>query len=287
MAHSDKPMHGKVCIVTGAASGIGAMTAQALAQQGAAVILVDINSEKGAATVNQIKQQTGNPAVEFMWADLSAQKEIRQLAQQFKSRYQRLDVLVNNAGAMFARRQETVDGIEMTFALNYLSGFLLTNLLLDTIKASAPARIINVSSRSHARARINFDDLQSRSGYDGLQTYAHSKLAIVLFTYELARRLEGTGVTANTLHPGVVATNFARNNGGAIGLLMRVFRSALISPEQGAQTSIYLATSPEVERVTGKYFVKRKAVPSSPASQDTATAGRLWQVSAEMTNLPV
>ena len=152
MAHSDKPMHGKVCIVTGAASGIGAVTAQTLAQQGAAVILVDRNSEKGAITVNQIKQQTGNPAVEFMWADLSAQKEIRQLAQQFKSLYQRLDVLVNNAGAFFRRRQETADGIEMTFALNYLGYFLLTNLLLDTIKASAPARIINVSSRSHARA---------------------------------------------------------------------------------------------------------------------------------------
>ena len=287
MAHSDKPMHGKVCIVTGAASGIGAVTAQALAQQGAAVILVDRNSEKGAITVNQIKQQTGNPAVEFMWADLSAQKEIRQLVQQFKSRYQRLDVLVNNAGAIFRQRQETVDGIEMTFALNYLGYFLLTNLLLDTIKASAPARIINVSSRSHARAQINFDDLQSRSSYRGLQAYAQSKLAIVLFTYELARRLEGTGVTVNALHPGVVATNFATNNRGVVGLSMRLFRLAFISPEQGAQTSIYLATSPEVEGVTGKYFVKQQAVPSSPASYDTATASRLWQVSAEMTGLPV
>jgi NAD(P)-dependent dehydrogenase (short-subunit alcohol dehydrogenase family) len=284
MAQSDKPMHGKVCIVTGAASGIGAITAQALAQQGAAVILVDRNSEKGAVTVNQIKRQTGNSAVEFMWADLSAQKEIRRLAQQFRSHYQRLDVLVNNVGAVFAQRQETVDGLEMTFALNYLSYFLLTNLLLDTIKASAPARIINVSSRSHARAQINFDDLQSRSGYHGLQAYAHSKLAIVLFTYELARRLEGTGVTVNALHPGVVATNFGMNNGGIIGLVMRLFRLAFISPEQGAQTSIYLATSPEVEGVTGKYFVKCKAVPSSPASYNTATASRLWQVSAAHTN---
>lgn len=287
MAHSDKPMHGKVCIVTGAASGIGAVTAQALAQQGAAVILVDRDSEKGAITVNQIKQQTDNPAVEFMWTDLSAQKEIRQLVQQFRNCYQRLDVLVNNAGAIFPRRQETVDGIEMTFALNHLGYFLLTNLLLDTIKASAPARIINVSSRSHARAQINFDDLQSRLSYHGLRAYAQSKLAIVLFTYELARRLEGTGVTVNTLHPGVVATNFATNNGGVVGLLMRLFRLALISPEQGAQTSIYLATSPEVEGVTGKYFVKQKAVPSSPASYDTATASRLWQVSAAMTGLPV
>jgi NAD(P)-dependent dehydrogenase (short-subunit alcohol dehydrogenase family) len=297
-------MQGKVCIVTGAASGLGAITAQALAQQGAAVIVVDRDSEKGAITVNQIKQQTGNPAVEFMWADLSTQKEIRQLVQQFKSRYQRLDVLVNNAGAIFPRRQETVDGIEMTFALNYLAYFLLTNLLLNTIKASAPARIINVSSRAHARAQINFDELQSRLDYHGLRAYEHSKLAIVLFTYELARRLEGTGVTVNTLHPGVVATNFsannrgvvgllmrmvatsfATNNGGGAGLLMRLFRLAFISPEQGAQTSIYLAMSPEVEGVTGKYFVKCKAVPSSPASYDTATASRLWQVSVAHTNL--
>jgi NAD(P)-dependent dehydrogenase (short-subunit alcohol dehydrogenase family) len=304
MANSDKSMHGKVCIVTGAASGIGAITAQALARQGAAVILVDRDSEKGAVTVSQIKQQTGNPAVEFMRADLSAQQEIRQLAQQFKSRYQRLDVLVNNAGATFPRRQETVDGLEMTFALNYLAYFLLTNLLLDTIKGSAPARIINVSSRAHARAQINFDDLQSRSDYRGPRAYARSKLAIVLFTYELARRLKGTGVTVNTLHPGSVATNFSTNKGGIVGPLMRVaattlamnngkgtglltrlFRFALIGPAEGAQTSIYLATSPEVAGVTGKYFVKCKAVPSSPASYDTATASRLWQVSVAHTNL--
>jgi NAD(P)-dependent dehydrogenase (short-subunit alcohol dehydrogenase family) len=285
MAQSDKPVQGKVCMVTGAASGIGAITAQALAQRGAAVILVDRNSEKGAVTANQIRRQTGDPAVEFMRADLSAQKEIRQLAQQFRSGYQRLDVLVNNAGAIFAQRQESVDGIEMTFALNYLGYFLLANLLLDTIKASAPARIINVSSRSHARAQIDFDDLQSRSGYRGLQAYAHSKLAIVLFTYELARRVEGTGVTVNALHPGVVATNFGMNNGGIVGLVIRLFRLAFISPERGAQTSIYLATSPEVEGVTGKYFVTCKAVPSSPASYDAATARRLWQASAAHTNL--
>lgn len=304
MAHSDNLMHDKVCIVTGAASGIGAITAQALAQQGAAVILVDRDSEKGTTTVDQIKQQTGNSAVEFMRADLSAQKEIRQLVQQFRSRYQRLDVLVNNAGAIFPQRRESVDGIEMTFALNFLGYFLLTNLLLDTIKASAPARIVNVSSRAHARAQINFDDLESRSDYRDIKAYEKSKLAIVLFTYELARRLEGTGVTANALHPGIVATNFSTNNRGAVGPLMRAVAKyyathrdggaslfarllslVFVSPEQGAQTSIYLATSPEVEGVTGKYFVKCQAVPSSPASYDTATASRLWQVSATYTNL--
>ncbi len=283
-----KPMQGKTCLVTGAASGIGAVTARALAEQGAALVLVDRDEQKGLLTSQQIQQQTGNPAVEFVPADLSSQAEIRQLAQHFKSRYQRLDVLVNNAGAMFAQRQESVDGLEMTFALNYLGYFLLANLLLDTLKASAPARIINVSSRSHARAKINFDDLQSRSNYEGLKAYAHSKLAIVLFTYELARRLEGSGVTANTLHPGIVATNFSKNNHGGdglAGLAMRLFRFAFLSPEQGAQTSIYLATSPQVAGMSGKYFVKCKAVRSAPASYDAATAGRLWQASLELTGL--
>ncbi len=278
MAYSDEAMQGKVCLVTGAASGIGAVTARALAQQGATVILVDRNAEGGAAMVDQIRQRTGNRAVEFMRADLSSQKEICALTQQFTSHYQRLDVLVNNAGALFPHRRESLDGIEMTFALNYLGYFRLTNLLLDTLKASAPARVVNVSSRTHALAQINFDDLQSRSGYRGRQVYAHSKLAIVLFTYELARRLEGTGVTANAVDPGTVATNFAMNNGKLIGLAVRLFRFALPSPEEGAQTSIYLASSPEVEGVTGRYFVKCQAVPSSPASYDTATASRLWQV---------
>jgi len=304
MKYSDKPMHGKVCIVTGAASGIGAVTAHALAQQGATVIIVDRDAEKGVITANRIQQQVGNAAVEFMAADLSAQQEIRRVVQQFKSRYQRLDVLVNNAGAIFPQRRETVDGIEMTFALNYLAYFLLTNLLLDTLKASAPARIVNTSSRAHARAQIHFDDLETRSDYRDIKAYEHSKLAIVLFTYELARRLEGAGVTTNTLHPGIVATSFAANNSGVVGLLMRrvatnfaanrrgvgglltrLLNFVFLSPEQGAQTGIYLATSPEVEGVTGKYFVKCKAVPSSPASYDTATARRLWQASEVLTNL--
>lgn len=284
MTQSDKSMQGKVCLVTGAASGIGAVTAQALAQRGATVVLVDCNTERGAARVDQIRGQTGSSAVEFIRTDLSVQKEIHQLAQQFKSRYARLDVLVNNAGALFPRRGESADGIEMTFALNHLAYFLLTNLLLDTLQASAPARIVNVSSHAHERTQIHFDDLESRSAYNGRLVYAHSKLAIVLFTYELARRLEGTGVTANTLTPGIVATNFPRNSGRLIGLAVRLFRFAFLSPEEGAQTSIYLATSPEVEGVSGKYFAKCKAVPSSPASYDTVAAQRLWQVSAEYTH---
>jgi NAD(P)-dependent dehydrogenase (short-subunit alcohol dehydrogenase family) len=278
-------MHGKVCLVTGAASGIGAATALALAERGATMVLVDRDAHKCTATVKQIKQQTGNTAVEFMGADLSSQQEIHHLVRRFTRHYQCLDVLVNNAGAIFDERRESVDGIEMTFALNYLGYFLLTNLLLDTLKASAPARIINTSSRSHARARIRFDDLESRSEYQGLSAYAHSKLAIVLFTYELARRLEGTGVTVNALNPGIVATSFGRNSGGALGFVMRLFRPLFASPEQGAQTGIYLATSSAVEGVTAQYFSKCKAVPSSPASYDTATASRLWDVSEKYTNL--
>ncbi len=287
MAESTPRMNGKICMVTGAASGIGAVTARALAQHGARVIIVDNNVEKGMTTTQEIQEHTGNSAVEFFQADLSSQNEIRLLARKFLACYQRLDVLVNNAGAMFPERNESIDGIEATLALNYLGYFLLTNLLLDILKASAPARIVNVSSRSHARARINFEDLQFRSGYTGLRAYERSKLAIILFTYELARRLQGSGVTANTLHPGVVATDFARDGGGMMGLIMRLFRFAFISPEQGAQTSIFLATSPKVEGVSGKYFVKCKPAPSSPASYNEAAANRLWRWSEDRTNLRV
>ena len=288
MTNSDKPMYGKSCMVTGATAGIGQVTARELAQQGATVIVVGRNRGKSEATVNEIKQQTGNANVEFLLADLSVQKDVHQLAEQFKRKHQRLHVLVNNAGAIFLRRQESADGIELTFALNHLNYFLLTNLLLDTLKASAPARIVNVSSRAHQRvAGLNFDDLQSRKWYFAQRVYGQSKLANVLFTYELARRLEGTGVTANALHPGFVATRFATNNGWLTQLARPVLDRFALTAEEGAQTMIYLATSPEVEGVTGKYFVKEKAVPSSPVSYDRAAASRLWQISAEMTALPV
>lgn len=287
MANADKSMNGKICMVTGATGGIGAVTAQALATQGATVVVVGRSKEKSVATVARIKERTGSPTVEFMLADLSVQNEVRQLAEQFRSRYRHLDVLVNNAGAIFRKRQETVDGIEMTFALNHLSYFLLTNLLLNTIKASAPSRIINVSSESQRRAKMNFDDIQGRKKYSAMNAYGQSKLANVLFTYELARRLEGSGVTVNTLHPGFVATNLGENMEGIFGLFVRLLHLFAISSEQGAQTSIYLATSPEVEDVTGQYFEKQKAVQSSKISYDKAVAKKLWQVSTELTGLPV
>ena len=285
MANSVNTMHDKVCMVTGATSGIGLVTAQALARDGAKVIVVGRNPERGAATVGRIQQETGNSAVELMVADLSVQAQVRQLASEVQRRFAHIDVLINNAGALFGQRQLTAEGIEMTFALNHLAYFLLTNLVLDRLSASASGRVVNVSSEAHRGARLDFSDLQGEHRYRGWRAYAQSKLANILFTYELARRLEGTGVVTNALHPGFVATNFGWNNRSVTAALWRILQLAAISPEQGAQTIIYLASSAEVEDVTGKYFVKNKAVRSSEASCDRTVAERLWQVSAELTGL--
>lgn len=281
MSNANKPMDGKICLVTGATSGIGSATALMLAQQGAHLIVAGRSPEKCTATIRQIKQRTGNPDVEFLVADLSAQKEVRRLAQEFKQRYSQLHVLVNNAGALFMRRELSEDGIEMTFALNHLGYFLLTNLLLDTLKASAPARVVNVSSDAHTGTGMDFTNLQ----FSGWRAYQQSKLANILFTYELARRLEGSGVTVNALHPGVVASNFGANNGAMSRALRRVADLFSISNEEGAKTSIYLASSPEVDGISGQYFVKKRAVRSSKASYDAAAATKLWQISEEMTGL--
>ena len=279
-----KPMEGRICMITGATSGIGKVTALELARLGATVVVHGRNNEKCESTVKEIKEATGNMNVECMLADLSRMDDVRRLAEEFKAKYDRLHVLINNAGAVYLKRQETVDGFEMTLAVNHLSHFLLTNLLLGTLKASAPSRIINVSSRAHERGKMNFDDIHGKRGYFGMTSYGQSKLANVLFTYELARRLEGTKVTVNALHPGFVASGFGMNN-----TLMRIVRPIgnliAISPEQGAQTSIYLASSPEVANVTGKYFVNRKEVKSSPASYDKESARKLWELSEEMTGL--
>lgn len=278
-------MSGKVCLITGATSGIGLVAARELAGQGAQVILVGRNPDRCESAVEEIRSQTGNQKVESLLADLSSQEQVRDVARQFRERHQRLDVLVSNAGALWMRRQETVDGLEMTFALNHLAYFLLTNLLLDRLTASAPARIINVSSGAHRRAVLDFDDLIGQRRYSGWKAYCRSKLANLLFTYELARRLEGTGVTANALHPGFVATNFAAHTGWKGSLIYLMARLFAISPEKGARTIVYLASSPEVTSVNGRYFVREQAVPSSPASYDEAAARRLWEVSAVMTGM--
>ncbi|HEX3049482.1 MAG TPA: SDR family oxidoreductase [Aggregatilineaceae bacterium] len=266
-------MNGKVCLVTGATDGIGKVTALELAKRGAKVIGVGRNSTKIDATLREVGDILGS--LEFLKADLSSLSEIRTLADAFRAKYDRLHVLVNNAGALFTTYRETVDGIEMTFALNHLSYFLLTNLLLDTIIASAPARIINVSSDAHYNNTIKFGDLGHKKNYNGWATYGASKLANILFTHELARRLAGTGVTVNAVHPGFVHTNFQT----AAGLNMR----GPLSPEEGADTQIWLAASNEVEGVTGKFFVRRRETKSSDESYDQTTARRLWEVSEELT----
>lgn len=289
MSSINQPMQGKICMITGATDGIGKVSAHALAKQGATVIVVGRNRQKSMKTVSEIRQESGNANVEYMLADLSSQKAIRELAQQFISKYKQLHVLLNNAGAMFMSRQESVDGIEMTFALNHLNYFLLTHLLLDTLKASAPARIVNVSSRAHKRLKtLDFDNLQGETSYSGTSAYMISKLGNVLFTYELAKRLKGSQITVNALHPGVVATQFGANNGGWFGRALRKFANLFcISIEEGAKTNIYLASSPEVEGVTGKYFVECKAIPSSKISYDEEVARRLWKVSEALTGIEV
>lgn len=276
-------MKDRICMVTGANAGIGKETALGLARLGATVIMVCRNQAKGEAAQAEIRAASGSNSVDLMLADLSSQASIRELAANFKAKYQQLHVLVNNAGAIFMRRQVTEDGLELTFALNHLNYFLLTNLLLDTLKASAPARIVNVSSAAHWKRRINFDDLLSETGYRGMDVYGQSKLANILFTRELARRLEGTGVTANCLHPGFVGSNFAANNGFLPALGMRLMKPFILSSAQGAETSIYLASSPEVAGKSGGYYVNKRESSSDRASQDTAAAEKLWQVSKQLT----
>lgn len=276
----------KKVLITGGTDGIGKVTALELAKLGAHVIIIGRNPQKTEQTVRVIREQSNNERVDFLIADLSEQEQVRRVAAEYRHRYDQLHVLINNAGAFFAKRELTGDDLEKTFALNHLAYFLLTHLLLDLLTKSAPARIINVSSAAHFGGKINFDDLNAEKSYSGWGAYSNSKLMNVLFTYELARRLQGSGVTVNCLHPGFVATQFGKNNGGLIGLgLSLVQRVGAMSPQQGAETTLYLATSPEVEGITGKYFDQKKAVESSTISQDEETARRLWKISLELTGL--
>ena len=278
-------MKGKTCLITGATSGIGKAAAVQLAELGATLVLVGRNPAKTEAVIGEVKQRTGNAEVYALIADLSVQQAVRRLAGDFADRYPRLDVLVNNAGAVMLSRQESADGIEMTFAVNHLNYFLLTSMLLDVLRSSSPSRIINVSSSSHHNGPMDFEDLQLRHGYGGYRAYGRSKLANLLFTYELARRLEGTGVTVNGMHPGMVVTNLVANN-GPLGRLYNLFlRLAGRSVQSGARTITYLASSTDVEKVSGKYFVDQAPVSSAPDSYDEDAALRLWRASEELTGL--
>lgn len=282
-------MKNKTVLITGATAGIGRITAKALADRGARVVFIARNRGRAEATVRWIADETGNKDLAYIEADFSSLAQVRSAAERFTSDYGALDVLINNAGAVFFNRNESQDGIEKTFAVNHLAPFLLTNLLLESLRSRPSARIVTVSSRAHVDARINFDDLEMRSNYKAMRAYGQSKLANLLFTFELARRLEGSTVTANALHPGFVASEFAKNNGFLVRFLIpaaHLFGRAM-SVEEGAKTSIYLASSPEVEGVTGKYFVECKEAPSSEASLDTKAMVKLWELSSRMTGLPV
>lgn len=276
-------MQGKVCLITGATGGIGRVTALELARRGATVVGVGRHAEKCRRAAEQIRRTADNPHVAYLVADLSALGETRRVAMEFLDRYDRLDVLINNVGGYFSQFQETVDGIELTIALNLLSPFLLTHCLLDRLKASAPARIINVSSDAHRKGEIRFADLEGRRRYAGWFAYMQSKLGDILFTHELARRLAGSGVTANALHPGFVNTNFAHSSHGLFAYVIRIAQKLIaISPEQGAQTQVYLASSPAVATVSGEYFEKSQPAVPARAAQDPATAAQLWEWAEQM-----
>jgi retinol dehydrogenase-14 len=278
-------MDGKQCLITGGTNGIGLIAARELARQGASVVIVGRNPEKTKHTVEFLRQTTGNPNIDSLLGDMSSLADVRRVAREYAASHSRLDVLLNNAGAFFGKRLVTKDGYEMTFALNHLGYYTLTRDLLELLKRSAPARVVNVSSGAQAMGRIDFDDLMGEKRFGGQRAYTQSKLANVLFTFELARKLQGTGVTATCLHPGVVATNFGKENpSGFMSFLIALASPFMLTPEQGADTLIWLASSPAVEGVTGKYFAKRRERGVNKQALDPAACARLWDVSEQLVN---
>lgn len=274
-------------MVTGATSGLGLATAQKLVSPGATVIVVGRDAKKCAGVATSISSGSAVGAVDWLVADFADQDAVRRLAADAKERYPRIDVLVNNAGATFPKRRLTPEGVELTLAVNHLAPFLLTTLLLDRLRESAPARIVNVSSVAHERARFEFDDPAMERGYRPFAAYGRSKLANLWFTYELARRLEDSGVTVNAVHPGLVRTALGDHSGAlrraGWRLLHLAYRKVSLSPDQSAEAIAHLASAPELDGVTGRYFVGREPAESSPASRDPAAAERLWALSEELT----
>ena len=279
-------MEGRTVVITGANSGVGKATAVARAAAGARTVMTARDESRGRQAQEDVKRASGSDRVDLVVFDLADLASVREGARRLLDAYERIHVLVNNAGLVLSHRAVTTDGFEATFATNHLGPFLLTRELTDRLKESAPARVVTVASTAHRSARrgLDFDDLQSERRYAGMRAYGRSKLANILFTNELARRLAGSGVTANSLHPGTVATGFARDH-DASGLLafgVKVIKPFVLTPERGARTSVYLASSPEVEGVTGHYFIKCRARRPSAAARDEAAAARLWSVSEEL-----
>jgi NAD(P)-dependent dehydrogenase (short-subunit alcohol dehydrogenase family) len=283
----DEPLAGAVCLVTGGSAGIGRASAAALAQRGAQVVIVGRDGARCAAAADGLMRSAPGATVAWIAADLSVQDQVRALADEFRARFARLDVLVNNAGTIVSPRTLTPDGIELTLAVNHLAPFLLTNLLCDRLIASAPARVINVSSVAHAQASFDLTRVQSSEGYRPYRAYATSKLCNLLFTFELARRLAGTGVTVNAVNPGLVRTGLGRGNGPVLDLAWRLthlrYRAASQSPEQASGAIVHAATDPELESVSGRYLSDRRPQESSAASRDPDAARRLWELSEQLT----
>lgn len=278
-------MQGKVCVITGATSGIGLAAAEALARLGGRIVLIGRNPERGARAIERLRRRVPNAQTSIHYADLERMGEVRRLGAELRSAYQRVDVLINNAGAQFERRRLTEEGLERTFALNHMAYFLLTYELRERLAAAAPARVINVASEAHEGARLDFSDLNIEHGYSGWVAYSRSKLANILFTRELAGRLRSTGVTANALHPGFAATRFGYNNPGLFRIKLFLVKRLAISPEEGAKTVVHLATAPELAFATGGYYVRSKMADPSEAAQDGSAARRLWHLSSKFAGI--
>jgi NAD(P)-dependent dehydrogenase (short-subunit alcohol dehydrogenase family) len=278
-------MQGKTIVATGATSGIGEVAVLALAELGARIVFIARDEARAKATMQKLEAKAPGLDHRLHLADLSSVAETRKVGEAIAASEPRIDVLINNAGALFSHRRVTPEGLELTFALNHMAYFVLTEALRDKLVASAPARIVSTSSAAHRGMKLDFSDLQSAKSYNGLRVYGRSKLANILFTRELARGLVGTEVTVNCLHPGAVATRFGESSGGFAGLLIGFLRRFFISPEAGADTIVYLASSPEVEKKTGEYFVKRKVTEPSAAARDDVAAKRLWVESEKLASL--
>jgi len=281
------PMQGKTVLVTGGTGGIGRATAIGLASMGARVGITGRDTWRAQRAAAEIASQSGNGVVDIFVGDMSSQAEVRRLASEVLAAYSRLDVLVNNVGGFWSHRHVTADGLEHTFALNHLAPMLLTSLLLERLIASAPARVVTVSSGAQGAGKIQFEDLMGEQKYSGQRAYSQSKLANVMFTYELARRLAGTGVTATALHPGVTRTGFGKEDAApGMAPIVALLRPFMRGPERGADTAVYLASSPDVEGVTGKFFANRKSRKSHASSYDPLITAQLWQISAKLVGLP-